>query len=160
MEIHLAIKTFTTDSGAEVPAYQRKIYQNAGGNEISLEQTERVEPELIVDALIGYGLQSAPSGNVQTLIGWANGQSSPKLSLDVPSGIDSTPGETPGDFIKADWTMTLALPKTGLLPSVTGDVYLADIGIPAETYRILEIPYQTPFDDRFYVPICAKTQRI
>lgn len=139
----------------EVPAYQRRIYQNAGGIEISFEQIETEKPDLIIDALIGYSLQSAPLGIARTLINWANRQHAPKLSLDVPSGIDSTSGEAPGEFIKADWTMTLALPKTGLLPSVTGELYLADVGIPAETYRILDIPYRTPFDHRFCVPIWA-----
>lgn len=140
----------------EVAAFQRNIYQNAGGIEIDPSQLKTEKSDLIIDALIGYSLQSAPAGMAQTLIRWANGQTSPRLSLDVPSGIDATTGETPGDFIKADWTMTLALPKTGLLPNLTGELYLADIGIPAETYRILEIPYQTPFDCRFYVPIGAK----
>ena len=141
----------------EVPAFQSKIYQNAGGIEISYHQLKDEMPDLIIDALIGYSLQSAPAGMAQTLINWANGQKSPILSLDVPSGIDSTTGETPGDFIRTDWTMTLGLPKTGLLPNLTGELYLADIGIPSETYRILEIPYHTPFDRRFYVPIWAKT---
>lgn len=141
----------------EVPAFQRKIYQNAGGIEIDLNKLKTEKSDLIIDALIGYSLQSAPVGEAQNLINWANEQKSPKLSLDVPSGVDATTGETPGDFINADWTMTLGLPKTGLLPELTGELYLADIGIPAETYRILEIPYQTPFDRRFYVPIWAET---
>lgn len=140
----------------EVPSFQRRIYKYAGGIEISIEELETEKPDLIVDALIGYSLRSAPAGNVQKMIGWANLQNSPKLSLDIPSGVDSTTGETPGEFIKADWTMTLAVPKTGLLPSLTGELYLADIGIPAETYRSLDIPYQTPFDERYYVPIGIK----
>lgn len=140
----------------EVPAFQRKIYQKAGGVEIGFPQLKAEMPDLIIDALIGYSLESAPAGMAQTLINWANAQDSPKLSLDIPSGVEATTGETPGDFIKADWTMTLAQPKTGLLPDRTGGLYLADLGIPSETYRILNIPYQTPFDRRFYVPIWAK----
>lgn len=141
----------------EVPAFQRKIFQNGGGIEIDRTQLQTERPDLVIDSIIGYSLRSAPSGMAKTLIEWANGQKCPKLSLDVPSGIDATTGETPGAFIKADWTLTLALPKTGLLPALTGGLFLADIGIPAETYRILEIPYQTPFDHRFYLPIWAKT---
>jgi len=42
---------------------------------------------------------------------------------------DATTGETPGDVIRPRLTMTLALPKTGLLRASTGDLFLADIGI-------------------------------
>lgn len=140
----------------EAPSFQRRIYQYARGIEIPIEELETEKPDIILDALIGYSLRSAPTGKVKKMILWANLQNSPKLSLDIPSGVDSTTGDTPGEFIKADGTMTLALPKTGLLPSLTGELYLADIGIPVETYRSLGIPYQTPFDDRYYVPIRIK----
>jgi NAD(P)H-hydrate repair Nnr-like enzyme with NAD(P)H-hydrate epimerase domain len=36
-----------------------------------------------------------------------------RVSLDVPSGIDATTGETPGVAVLARATLTLALPKTG-----------------------------------------------
>jgi len=48
------------------------------------------------------------------LIEWANNSKAEILSLDVPSGIDSTTGLAPGDFVKAIGTVTLALPKIGL----------------------------------------------
>ncbi|NER84399.1 MAG: NAD(P)H-hydrate epimerase, partial [Leptolyngbya sp. SIO1D8] len=84
-------------------------------------------------------------------------QESPILSLDTPSGVDSTTGETPGEFIKATWTMTLALPKTGLLPDKTGTLYLADIGIPAQVYRqkTLQLDYRCPFDHRYRILLTA-----
>ena len=40
--------------------------------------------------------------------------------------------------------MTLALPKTGLLPDTTGDLFLADIGIPQETYKRMRMKYVSP----------------
>ncbi len=141
----------------EVPAFQRHIYQNAGGVEISFEELSDEPASIILDAVIGYSLQSAPYGFPLQMINWANEQDALKLSLDVPSGVNSTTGETPGDFVQADYTMTLALPKTGLLPHLSGELFLADIGIPAETYSRLDIPYQTPFDERFRIPIKAQT---
>jgi NAD(P)H-hydrate epimerase len=141
----------------EVPAYQRHIYQNAGGVEISFEELSDEPASIILDAVIGYSLQSAPYGLPMQMINWANEQDALKLSLDVPSGVDSTTGETPGDFVRSDYTMTLALPKTGLLPHLSGELFLADIGIPAETYSRLDIPFQTPFDSRFRIPIKAQT---
>ena len=140
----------------EVPAFQRHIFLNAGGKEVAFDELDDSPVSLILDAIIGYSLQSAPYGRPMEMIQWANENDALKLALDVPSGVDSTTGETPGDFVKTDFTMTLALPKTGLLPGLSGELHLADIGIPSETYKILEIPYELPFDSRFRLPIKAR----
>ena len=57
------------------------------------------------------------------------------LSLDAPSGLDTTSGEAHSTAIRATATMTLALPKKGLDGSeLVGELYLADIGVPPELY--------------------------
>jgi NAD(P)H-hydrate epimerase len=133
-----------------VAAFQQKVFAGTSGTEISIEQLQGHAPDLIVDALIGYGLKSAPAGPTAELIRWANGASA-ILALDVPSGVDSTTGYAPGDFIRPHWTMTLALPKSGLVPDKTGDLILADIGIPRKTYESAGVPHVEPFGDRFRV---------
>ena len=96
------------------------------------------EADLIVEALIGYGLRGAPAGNSAALIRVANLHGAPALALDVPSGLDSTTGVVHDPTIRATATMTLALPKTGLgaesARTNTGELYLADIGVPPELY--------------------------
>jgi NAD(P)H-hydrate epimerase len=136
-----------------VPAFQRKVFSAASGTEISIADLQRHTPDLIVDALIGYGLEATPAGPTADLIRWANQSGAPILALDVPSGVDSTTGFTPGDFIRAQWTMTLALPKTGLLPDKTGDLILADIGIPRATFERVGVSYTSPFGNRFRVAL-------
>ncbi|MCL1599298.1 MAG: NAD(P)H-hydrate epimerase [Actinomycetia bacterium] len=93
---------------------------------------------IILDGLVGYRLSGAPTGRVGDLIGWANDAGRPIMSLDIPSGIDASSGEAPGVAIKAAATMTLALPKMGLVSAdaapFVGDLYLADIGVPASVY--------------------------
>src|SRR5262249_45976503 len=42
-----------------VPAFQRKILHSTSAKEIPLEQIGNERPTLVLDALIGYGLQSA-----------------------------------------------------------------------------------------------------
>lgn len=151
---------FSPDRLKEVPKWQRHIFQFTSGREIEIsELTASTEPiDLIIDALIGYSLRAAPRGNALKLINWANNTGAPILSLDTPSGVDSTTGETPGEYIHAPWTMTLALPKTGLLPDKTGELILADIGIPAGAYswETLQLNYSLPFGDRFRVPLQTK----
>ena len=141
----------------EVPKWQRHIFQFTSDKEIEISELKASsEPvDIIIDALIGYSLRAAPRGNALELIQWANNTGAPILSLDIPSGVDSTTGETPGEYIHARWTMTLALPKTGLLPNKTGELILADIGIPPDAYswKTLQLKYTPPFGDRFRIPL-------
>jgi len=94
---------------------------------------------LILDGVIGYSLRGAPRGPAARLINWANQSGFPVLSLDVPSGVDSTTGVVFDPAIKASATLTLALPKIGLgnpnVASSVGELYLADIGVPPELYE-------------------------
>ncbi|MBI3961410.1 MAG: NAD(P)H-hydrate epimerase [Deinococcus sp.] len=137
----------------DVPAYQRRIFQFTSGQEVDAARVGEEPVDLILDALIGYSLRSAPRGPVAELIRWANGTHAPILSLDLPSGVDATSGETPGDGIKPQWTLTLALPKTGLSLEKTGNLFLADLGIPIETYHRIGLSYVTPFGNCFWVPL-------
>jgi NAD(P)H-hydrate epimerase len=107
---------------------------------------------LVIDALIGYSLQGAPRGITKDLIEIANNHSDRTLALDIPSGLDSTSGESPGVAIKPHRTLTLALPKTGLR-NVPGELYVADIGIPPEVYLPLGITLEPFFGGAYWVRI-------
>ena len=100
-------------------------------------------PDLIIDAIIGYGLTGSPRGPAAKLIAAANAQDAPILSLDVPSGLDSTTGEAHPPTIRAAATLTLALPKEGLrapgAAAYVGELYLADISVPPKLYERLGI---------------------
>ena len=95
--------------------------------------------DVILDGLVGYSLQGAPRGDAAVLIAWANELAAPVLSLDAPSGVDTTTGTVFDPAIQAVATMTLALPKEGLRsPGVAGnvgDLYLADISVPPGLYQ-------------------------
>jgi NAD(P)H-hydrate epimerase len=107
---------------------------------------------LIVDALIGYSLSGAPSGESARLIACANATSQPIISLDLPSGMDATSGKIRGISIQSSTTLTLALPKTGL-QKYRGDLYLGDIGIPPSLYQGLGFEPPTFPGDDYYLPI-------
>ncbi len=137
----------------EVPAFQRKTFQITCGTEVDFVTLQPKPVDLILDALIGYGLQSAPWNYVSERIQWANQSGAEILSLDVPSGVKATTGEAPGECINANWTMTLALPKTGLRSEMTGELFLADIGIPDATFRRIGVNYLSPFADDFVIAL-------
>ncbi len=94
--------------------------------------------ELILDGIIGYSLRGAPRGSAAQLIRWANQQDAPILALDAPSGVDTSSGQVFTPAIQATATMTLALPKAGLLAehvaNQVGELYLADISVPPALY--------------------------
>jgi len=122
-----------------VPAHQLNILRVMGvpifpADAVSIASS----PELIIDGIIGYSLSGAPRGTAATLIRWANKQEPPILSLDAPSGVDTTTGVVFDPAIQATATMTLALPKEGLrAPGVgehVGELYLADISVPPDLY--------------------------
>lgn len=125
------------DGMGPVPAHQLDIVRRMGLPVV--EQPGRAD--LVLDAIIGYSLRGDPSGRAAELIEWANGQGAPILSLDAPSGIDVSTGRPGRPCVRASATLTLALPKTGLLraPEVVGELHLADISVPPVVYERMGI---------------------
>jgi hydroxyethylthiazole kinase-like uncharacterized protein yjeF len=94
--------------------------------------------EVVVDALFGTGLTRAPEGKFATWIEAINRSQSRVIAIDVPSGLDADTGVAYAPCVRANTTVTLGLPKPGLLegdgPAAAGDVWVADIGVPFEAY--------------------------
>ena len=122
-----------------IPGHQLDILHQMGVSVAPGEAIGEVErPDLIIDGIVGYSLKGDPRGTAKTFINWANEQTVPILSLDVPSGVNTTTGTVYNPAIKATVTMTLALPKEGLrVPGIDaqiGELYLADISVPPGLY--------------------------
>ncbi len=102
---------------------------------------EPPDADLVIDALIGYSLRGDPRGRSAELIAWANHQPAPVLALDTPSGLDVTSGRAASPCVQATVTMTLALPKIGLLkaPEHVGELLVADISVPRLVYERMGI---------------------
>ena len=136
------------DSLGEAPNHQLKtlrklpvsVFEGAEG----IKKIPITKSDLIIDSLIGYGLTGTPRGFSKTAIKNINALGGSVLSLDVPSGLDASTGKVYHPCIKADATLTLALPKVGLLNNeaknmVVGDLYIADISVPPELYAQMGI---------------------
>lgn len=95
--------------------------------------------DVLLDALLGYSLDGPPREPEAGLIRTANSQGVPIISLDLPSGLDPDRGVPYDPTIRATRTLTLALPKTGLLRPeaaiAVGELWLADISVPARAYE-------------------------
>jgi NAD(P)H-hydrate epimerase len=121
----------------DTPAHQLKILE---AMQLKNEDTIALEGfNLVIDALIGYGLTGNPRGLLAEWIKRINASNQKVLALDNPSGLDTTTGNPGNPCIRATATLTLALPKAGLRTEQAkpwvGELYLADIGVPPELYK-------------------------
>jgi NAD(P)H-hydrate epimerase len=82
-----------------------------------LEQALSQKPALIIDGLFGIGLNRPLTDDWKKIIEAVNRSGIPILAVDVPSGLNADTGEptTPGAAIEAAVTLTIGVPKTGLL---------------------------------------------
>jgi hydroxyethylthiazole kinase-like uncharacterized protein yjeF len=80
------------------------------------------EYDLVMDAIFGTGVRGPVKGIEAAAIDAINSCSRPIISVDVPSGLGTN------KVVRADLTVTFHRPK----PGMTGDVKLADIGIPSD----------------------------
>jgi NAD(P)H-hydrate epimerase len=107
--------------------------------------------DLLLDGLLGYSARGAPRGLIADLIHAANGSGTPTLAVDIPSGLDPDSGAATDVAIRAMLTVTLALPKKGLLASgareTIGELLLADIGIPHVAFARVGIDTRRLFVD-------------
>jgi ADP-dependent NAD(P)H-hydrate dehydratase / NAD(P)H-hydrate epimerase len=97
---------------------------------------ESLQPDLIVDALLGSGAEGALRGLTLDLALYINQQSAPVCAIDNPTGLDIDSGAVESECVAADFTYSLAVPKIGhyMFPgkSYAGVARTIDIGIPQE----------------------------
>jgi hydroxyethylthiazole kinase-like uncharacterized protein yjeF len=98
---------------------------------------------IVVDAIFGVGISRPPQGRVAEWIEAINVSGKKVIAVDVPSGLDADTGVAYSPCVHADITVTLGLPKQGLLradgPRVAGEIWVADIGVPQNAYELLGI---------------------
>ena len=92
--------------------------------------------ELLVDAILGTGLRGTVRDRIATIIQTINNLSIPILSVDLPSGLDADTGHPLGTCVQADRTITIGLPRRGLLvhpgAEFAGKLEVVDIGFPEQ----------------------------
>ncbi len=90
--------------------------------------------DVIVDAMLGTSFQGTLKGKYRNAVEWCNKQSSLKIAVDIPTGLNGETGEVLSKAFQADVTVTLSNPKIGFYregaKEFTGEVVVANIGIP------------------------------
>lgn len=97
-----------------------------------------LEADVIVDALLGTGLQREVTGEFAEAIELINEQDVPVLAIDIPSGLECDTGHILGNAVVADFTITMIGLKIGLLtgqgPECAGVVLCDNLEIPEMAY--------------------------
>jgi len=118
-------------------AIPREIF----GTETAIKKCKSIqEADILIDALLGFGLTSKVREPIATAIRSINKAPGKKISIDIPSGMNSDTGKVMGAAVKADQTITMHAPKTGMLknPELTGALNIVSIGIPPEANHTKE----------------------
>jgi hydroxyethylthiazole kinase-like uncharacterized protein yjeF len=115
----------------------------AGGGELQDKLTAAQMPllqetlagaDLIIDALLGTGFTGELRGTVRDFCQLVNLAARPVLAVDIPTGVNADDGSAGTDAIRAQATVTMALPKPGLYlypgKRYVGQLTVADIGMP------------------------------
>lgn len=90
--------------------------------------------DVCIDALLGLGQAGAPHGAALAAIQAMLASAAPIIAVDVPSGLDSDTGQTPGACVRARATLSFLALKPGLFTAqgrdTCGDIWLNSLGAP------------------------------
>jgi len=97
-------------------------------------QLKPFQADIIVDALLGTGVRGDLRQPLLGAVRALNKSKGYKISIDLPSGLDTDTGEPHGEAVVADLTLSLHRTKVGVTknPDKAGEVVVLSIGIPPE----------------------------
>lgn len=109
--------------------------------------------DLVVDGIFGTGFSGKPEKNIMRVIQAVNESNAIVLAVDIPSGLEADSGKVEGACIKADYTVTFAWAKRGLVvfpgKEYVGQLEIANISLPQEA--INELPTEEYYVDMDFV---------
>ncbi len=96
-----------------------------------------VEADVVVDALLGVGLKGVLRPPFSQLVRKINEAEAYRISVDVPTGVDSDSGKILGEAVEAHLTVTFHKVKPGLKKAKkhVGELVVKGIGVPQEFER-------------------------
>lgn len=94
--------------------------------------------DLVVDAMLGTGLERPVAGPWQRAIDVLNTSGMPSLAIDIPSGLNADTGCIMGNAVRAAATISFIGLKLGLYtadgPDCAGSIHFDSLGVPAQVY--------------------------
>ena len=109
-------------------------WHSAGGSTVTWPSAHPEEVDLVVDALLGTGLDEEPKGDYAAAIRRINEAGRPVVAVDIPSGLNADTGNAPGEAIWANRTVTFIGHKRGMYtadgPDHCGTIHFSDLQTP------------------------------
>jgi len=110
-----------------------------GGQATPFTAAAALDADVIVDALLGTGVDRPLTGDWQLAVERVNESALPVLAVDLPTGLHADTGAVSGTAIRADMTVTFIGRKAGLYtgagPEYAGDTRFAGLVVPGSVYR-------------------------
>jgi NAD(P)H-hydrate epimerase len=110
------------------------VHDGELGDDAGAWQDALASAAVVVDGILGTGVQGAPRHRQARAIRRVNEAGRPVLAIDIPSGVDGATGAVPGEAIRADVTVSFGAPKLGGLlhpgRALTGRLVSVEIGFP------------------------------
>ncbi len=113
------------------------------------------EADVVIDAIVGCGLQGAARGAAADMIRDVNRLARRIVAADVPSGMDADTGLAWGPVVRPTVVVGFGLPKAGLAQAAAfgSDLLLADLRFAPSAVRELGFGYGDPFRRGPLVPL-------
>ena len=120
------------NNGGDGRVAARRLMQHGVAAHVGPLAPER--PSLVIDALLGLGLNRAPSAATAATIAAMQACGAPILAVDLPSGLLADTGQAAGGIaLRADHTLTLLTLKPGLFTgegrAFCGQIWFDDLGV-------------------------------
>ncbi len=113
-------------------------YLAAGGEAQPFTGSLPAEVDLLIDAMLGTGLDRAVGGDYRTAIDRLNRHPAPVLAVDIPSGLHADSGRVLDAAVNADVTVTFIARKRGLFTAAgvdcSGEIEFDDLQVPTDIY--------------------------
>ena len=117
----------------------RAAYESAGGSMTPLTAEVPITADIVVDALLGTGVDRPLADAWRAAVERINAAAVPVLAVDIPTGLHADTGAVLGAAIRADRTVTFIGRKAGLYtgagPDHAGGIAFTDLGVPASGYQ-------------------------
>ena len=121
-------------------AYQK--YKLKDGKLTQWNENIDINCDLIVDGIFGIGINRSVEGIFMEAIELINQNSTPVLSLDIPSGLSGENGKIMGSSVRADLTTTFVGKKIGLYindgPEVNKRIKYSNLDIPEACFEMAQ----------------------
>lgn len=118
-------------------------YREAGGLVQDFQPGLALDADVLVDAIVGTGLDRPLQGEWAAAVDALNGSGKPILAIDVPSGLHAGSGALLGAAVAATATVTFIAYKGGLFtgagPAVVGELEFSGLGVPAAAFAAVPV---------------------